>query len=664
MGVYSAVSTFIEEIKSEKGKEMKVSLPKLVLIYAGIGVESTASSSCPTDWTEDPGDSSKCLPDATSSDFSVTCGPSAMTVTFNYNHLYENIENFLDGNSFADTGTLPIGVYTNGTEECNIIRAGSYVDGKFKISIDYTSSCVALTHANDEISLSTLIMGHSNLATVTDYVNGVEVHVGQVLSFNVDCKWSDTESVEIGALSVTTEDFSNSAGTADEGDAGYTSFEPSFSMAAYSDSKRNDQMDLNSDSAEIGESVHLTIVSDQTIESGGMFEWYVADCTVYAEENSGGSSYPIIKDDSQCGSSFLDVATTTGEWMADSTSSLVSFQFIAFQFAQAASDSIYLQCNIKMCLSTESCQPSCSSCSTGYQCLSAPAPTTAPPTYTWTDNADHSCGRATSIGEVKLEVWHSMDDCKLACHTMSGCQAIQIKKTELLKCVMFDHCELTADAEYDQASSPTWFSNVVTWEAKDKFRCDDTGNDVALTPGSVKSEAECRLACITEYSCTATALNRGTGVCNLYASCSPVADSMFVQASSTTRTPVSWTEPKEGWCDDSYPDTTMLRPQFEKFWSMDQCKLACQDNSDCTTISWEDETELCSLFSTCSPSSSGQATYTETAVVGPYDKCALWNGGATWCNSNCVSDMWGAVCRLSVGLNGGGCMTIDSCGGK
>ena len=488
-----------------------------------------------------------------------------------------------------------------------------------------------------------------------------------------------------------------------------------------------------------------------------------------------------------------------------------------------------------MCLSTESCQPSCSSCSTGYQCLSAPAPTTAPPTYTWTDNADHSCGRATSIGEVKLEVWHSMDDCKLACHAMSGCQAIQIKKTELLKCVMFDHCELTADAEYDQAwsptfypnvvtweardkhrcndkdvaltpgsikseaecrlacireysctaialnrgdsrcnlyascspvadsmfvqasstttapttaptttmppttvpptykwtdnaehscgrgttigevtlevwhsaddcklachtmtgctatqikktgpllckmfdyceltadaeydqaSSPTWFSNVVTWEAKDKFRCDDTGNDVALTPGSVKSEAECRLACITEYSCTATALNRGTGVCNLYASCSPVADSMFVQASSTTRTPVSWTEPKEGWCDDSYPDTTMLRPQFEKFWTMDQCKLACQDNSDCTTISWADETEICSLFSTCSPSSSGQATYTETAVVGPYDKCALWNGGATWCNSNCVSDMWGAVCRLSVGLNGGGCVTIGSCGGE
>merc|ERR1711935_99554 len=664
MGVYSAVSTFIEEIKSEKGKEMKVSLPKLVLIYAGIGVESTASSSCPTDWTEDPGDRSKCLPDATSSDFSVTCGPSAMTVTFNYNHLYENIEDFLDGNSFADTGTLPIGVYTNGTEECNIIRAGSYVDGKFGISIDYTSSCVALTHANDEISMSTLIMGHSNLATVTDYDNGVEVHVCQVLSFNVDCKWSDTESVEIGALSVTAEDFSSNAGTADEGDAGYTSFEPTFSMAAYSDSTRNDQMDLNSDSAEIGESVHLTIVSDQTIESGGMFEWYVADCTVYAEENSGGSSYPIIKDDSQCGSSFLDVATTTGEWMADSTSSLVSFQFIAFQFAQAASDSIYLQCNIKMCLSTESCQPSCSSCSTGYQCLSAPAPTTAPPTYTWTDNADHSCGRATSIGEVKLEVWHSMDDCKLACHAMSGCQAIQIKKTELLKCVMFDHCELTADAEYDQASSPTWFANVVTWEAKDKFRCDDTGSDVALTPGSVKSEAECRLACITEYSCTATALNRGTGVCNLYASCSPVADSMFVQAASTTRTPVSWTEPKEGWCDDSYPDTTMLRPQFEKFWIIDQCKLACQDNSDCTTISWEDETELCSLFSTCSPSSSGQATYTETAVVGPYDKCALWNGGATWCNSNCVSDMWGAVCRLSVGLNGGGCVTIDSCGGK
>ena len=276
---------------------MKVSLPKLVLIYACIGESSSEnlSTSCPSDWTQDPDDSKKCLPDATSSDFSVTCGASSMLLTFNYNHLYENIESFLDGNSLEDTGTTVIGQYTDGKAACNIIRAGNYTDGKFTLSIDYTSSCATLLHANDEISISTLVQGHSNLATVTDYDNGVEVHVGQVLSFNAVCKWSDTESVEIGALSVTTEDFSSKAGTANEGDGGYTSFEPSFSMAAYSDSTRKVQMDLNSDSAEIGESVHLTIVSDQTIESGGAFEWYVTDCTVYAEENSGGSSYPIIK---------------------------------------------------------------------------------------------------------------------------------------------------------------------------------------------------------------------------------------------------------------------------------------------------------------------------------------------------------------------------------
>merc|ERR1712008_292168 len=244
---------------------------------------------------------------------------------------------------------------------------------------------------------------------------------------------------------------------------------------------------------------------------------------------------------------------------------------------------------------------------------------------------------------------------------MSGCQAIQIKKTELLKCVMFDHCELTADAEYDQAWSPTFYPNVVTWEARDKHRCSD--NDVALTPGSIKSEAECRLACIREYSCTAIALDRGDSRCNLYASCSPVADSMFVQASSTTTAPptYTWTDNAEHSCGRG---TTIGEVTLEVWHSADECKLACQDNSDCTTISWADETEICSLFSTCPPSSSGQATYTETAVVGPYDKCALWNGGATWCNSNCDSDMWGAVCRLSVGLNGGGCVTIGSCGGE
>jgi len=329
------------------------------------------SITCPPSWVLDPNDSTKCLPDAGKTDFDINCGPSSMMLTFNYNHLYENIESFLDGNMYENTSTSPIGLYTNGKDACNIIRAGSYVDGKFTLSIDYTSSCVTLYHGKDRISVSTTIKGHTNLATSTDYDNGVEVHVGQVLSFAAVCSWADTETVEVGALSVTTADFSPNAGTADEGDAGYTAFVPTFSIYAYRSNDRSPALNVADDSVEIGEKVYFSISSDQTVETGGTFEWYVTDCTVYSEADAAGSSYPIIKDNSQCGSTFLDASTDSKKWQASSANSFVHLDFIAFQFAQAETgQSIHLQCNIKMCLASEDCQPTCSTCDDGYHCMS------------------------------------------------------------------------------------------------------------------------------------------------------------------------------------------------------------------------------------------------------------------------------------------------------
>ena len=272
-----------------------ISLSTVYVAVEGASHKSRRSSGvlCPTDWVQDPNDSSKCLPDAGTTDFGVTCGASSMSVTFNYNHLYENIESFLDGNSELDTETTTLGKFGNG---CEFHRAGHYNGGKFTLNIDYANPCVTLLHENDEISASTLIQGSSNLTTYTDYNGGVEIHVGQVLSFAAVCKWADTETVEVGALSVTTEDFSPNAGTADEGDAGYTAFAPTFTIRAYdSDQYSLGAMDTSTDDVEIGERVYFLIKSDETVEDGGTFEWYASDCTVYAGADATGSFYPIIK---------------------------------------------------------------------------------------------------------------------------------------------------------------------------------------------------------------------------------------------------------------------------------------------------------------------------------------------------------------------------------
>ena len=154
---------------------------------------------------------------------------------------------------------------------------------------------MSLVHANDTIFVATMIQGHPNLATNTDYDSGVEIHVGQVLAFAAVCSWADTETVEVGALSVTTADFSPNAGTADEGDAGYTAFVPTFTIEAFGSNDRTPVLDVAGDSVEIGEKVYFSISSDQTVESGGTFEWYVTDCTVYAGAGATGSYYPIIK---------------------------------------------------------------------------------------------------------------------------------------------------------------------------------------------------------------------------------------------------------------------------------------------------------------------------------------------------------------------------------
>merc|ERR1712008_182690 len=55
------------------------------------------------------------------------------------------------------------------------------------------------------------------------------------------------------------------------------------------------------------------------------------------------------------------------KYVSSTTNPHVVFEFTAFQFAQAeAGQKMHLQCNIKICLVIEDCQPTCSKCEDGY----------------------------------------------------------------------------------------------------------------------------------------------------------------------------------------------------------------------------------------------------------------------------------------------------------
>ena len=277
---------------------MKLSQLILTVTFTGSsalythGRQRRSAADCPFDWMNDPDDDTVCIPDHP--DFSVTCNAQSMTVEFTYNHLYENIQEFLTGNSQVNTGTTVIGNYGSGL--CDITRDANYDANymKFSIAIPYSDACITLDHSNGAITAQTLFEGHTNLATETDFDNTVGLHVGQLLSFTASCQWADTETINMGALGVFTDDFDPLGGTPDEGDAGYTGFTPSFTMLAYNDNTFAISIDTLSESVEIGEKIYIQIGSDDNLGQNGMFEWFVSGCTVYQTDANSGVSYQII----------------------------------------------------------------------------------------------------------------------------------------------------------------------------------------------------------------------------------------------------------------------------------------------------------------------------------------------------------------------------------
>jgi len=106
---------------------------------------------CPPNWIQDPDDSNKCLPDATTSSFSVSCGATSMALEFAYNHLYENIESFigLGGNGGGNSEMLALGETVIGgygdNLACTFNHTGNFQGGRFQLAIDYSSQFEALT---------------------------------------------------------------------------------------------------------------------------------------------------------------------------------------------------------------------------------------------------------------------------------------------------------------------------------------------------------------------------------------------------------------------------------------------------------------------------------------------------------------------------------------
>ena len=276
---------------------MKLSQLILTVTFTGTsalythGRERRSTADCPVDWINDPNDDTVCIPDG--SDFAVNCGAQSMTVEFAYNHLYENIAQFLSGNSQLETGTTTIATYGSGM--CVLTRDANWDGSKFSVEITYSDTgCLTLDHSGGVISISTLFEGNTNLATETDFDNNVGIHVGQLLSFTASCQWSDTETINLDALTVFTDDFTGLGGQPDYGDSGYTDFTPSFTMRAYTDSTFASQIDTQFHQVEIGEKIYIQIESDDSLGQNGMFEWFITDCTVHQTDANSGVSYPII----------------------------------------------------------------------------------------------------------------------------------------------------------------------------------------------------------------------------------------------------------------------------------------------------------------------------------------------------------------------------------
>ena len=162
----------------------------------------------------------------------------------------------------------------------------------------------------------------------------------KVHTFTAMCSYADSATISVGDLGVTM--------TTIDGDSD-ASGSYSFDLVAYSDSGLTNTVDLT-DTVEIGSRIYNVIRPSSGVVIPSNVNYYVTDCVAYEDLTAflGGDtsfgSYSFL--DAVACSTLVDVQMTVDTGTSGSD---IEFDFNSFTFS-AASDTVSIQCDIKLCL--------------------------------------------------------------------------------------------------------------------------------------------------------------------------------------------------------------------------------------------------------------------------------------------------------------------------
>lgn len=280
-------------------------------------IGAAAAITCPNEgWTLDATEET-CIVGSTDYAVDVVCAPTSMTVTFNAMHVYKDLA------IPDDFGTVTAHALSDGCA-----TAVTTANGEIVMTIPLDDCGTTVSQSEGKLAFLNTITGDEELIQQT--IGSTTVFTTQLLEFDVECTYTDTDTVSVDSIAVESLDVEGEV----EGEATF-----GFTM----DAAVNGAAITAENPLVLGELVDFSITPTQVLPSN--VQYYVTKCTASGTDDlDQPQSFEVIQD-GRCTAAALDTDITdlqsTGE-------NIYKWAMNGFSFSSDGG-AVMMSCDIKLC---------------------------------------------------------------------------------------------------------------------------------------------------------------------------------------------------------------------------------------------------------------------------------------------------------------------------
>jgi len=247
----------------------------------------------------------------------VTCEATSMTIQFNSRHIYKDLA--IPSDNYGVIG----GIAIDGCIE--MVNDG---DGNIEMTIPLDDCGTTVSQADGNLIFGNSITGDEELIKQT--IGTTTVFTTQLLEFDVECMYTDTDTVSVDSIEVEAMDVTGEADSS--GSFG-------FAMEAFV----NDEAITELNPLVLGESVEFGITPSQVLPSN--IQYFVTRCSASGTDDNGDAQSFDVITNGRCTAAALDTDIVD---LQSTANNVYTWAMNGFSFSSDGG-AVIMSCDIQLC---------------------------------------------------------------------------------------------------------------------------------------------------------------------------------------------------------------------------------------------------------------------------------------------------------------------------